>query len=529
MRRNPGVRVKESSGTSIRAAIGVALGTVLACAMALVMRQDATAFHVPVDMIVLYTAEGVLSAVGLMLMPRLRQGDGFGARHSIAITWVLLLLNSSSAGGFSSYAGGVTGPFWALYLPALCVGGVRLSRLPSFVLSLACVDGLILSTAKAHVLDSHSVPWLVIVAPFFLAVPALLNQATRSLEMLRAEAEKDRIGLQGCIEDLSMQLVSTAEGDLTRTPDVEVSHDASYAAPLTLLSGSLRDTVGSLRQLVDHVRGGGEQIAASATELLASAEQTAAGATQQSSAVSETSATIEELAATAASIAQTAEAVASAAEQTMLYVLEGSKAVEDSVDQIEAISARVEDIAEQSVQLGEQSQEIGRILSVIDDLSDQTNLLALNAAIEAARAGEHGRGFAVVASEVRKLAERAQESTSQIQQIVDAIQHGTTRAIQASAQGSEEARLGVDLARGAVASLSRISGIVDETTAAAREISIATQQQRSASDQVVSAMNQVSEVSRQYAAGSKQSAAAAQQLNALAGELKASIAQFTTT
>jgi methyl-accepting chemotaxis protein len=496
--------------------------------MALLMRRDPHAFHIPVDMIVLYTVEGVLPAVGLMLMPRVRSGEGFGARHATAIMWLLLLLNSSSAGGFASYAGGVTGPFWVLYLPALCVGGVRLTRLPAFLLSLGCAAGIALSTWKAHVLDAHSVPWLVLITPFFLAIPALLNQVTASLEKLRDDAHRDRTGLQSSIEQLSLQLASTAEGDLTRTPEVAVEATASYAAPLTLLSGALSDTVGSLRALVDHVRGGGEQIAASATELLAGAEQTAAGATQQSSAVSETSSTIEELAATAASIAQTAEAVAQAAEQTMLYVLEGSKAVEDSVDQIEAIAVRVEDIAEQSVRLGEQSQEIGRILSVIDDLSDQTNLLALNAAIEAARAGEHGRGFAVVASEVRKLAERAQESTSQIQQIVDAIQHGTSRAIQATAQGSEEARIGVELARGAVASLSRISGIVDETTAAAKEISIATQQQRSASDQVVAAMSQVSEVSRQYAAGSRQSAAAAQQLTALATELRQSIARFTT-
>ena len=496
--------------------------------MAIYMRHDAGSFHVPVDMIALYTVEGLASAAGLMLVPRLREGTGWAARNTGWIMWALLLLNSSSAGGFASYAGGVTGPFWILYLPALCVGGVRLTRLPSFVLSLACVAGIVLSTVKSHALNAHSVPWLVLATPFFLAIPALLNQVTRSLEKLRDEAQLERAGLQASIEDLSMQLVSTAQGDLTSTPEVAVDGGASYAAPLALLSGSLGDTVGSLRALVDHVRGGGEQIAASATELLASAEQTAAGATQQSSAVSETSSTIEELAATAASIAQTAEAVAQAAEQTMLFVLEGSKAVEDSVDQIEAISVRVEDIAAQSVQLGEQSQEIGRILSVIDDLSDQTNLLALNAAIEAARAGEHGRGFAVVASEVRKLAERAQESTSQIQEIVDAIQHGTSRAIEVTARGTAEARLGVELARGAVASLSRISGIVDETTAAAKEISIATQQQRSASDQVVAAMSQVSEVSRQYAAGSKQSAAAAQQLNALATELKASIATFRT-
>jgi methyl-accepting chemotaxis protein len=134
----------------------------------------------------------------------------------------------------------------------------------------------------------------------------------------------------------------------------------------------------------------------------------------------------------------------------------------------------------------------------------------------------------VVAAEVRKLAERAQESTGQIQQIVDAIQHGTSAAIEASRQGSAEARAGVELARGAVTSLSRISRIVDETMAAAKEISIATQQQRSASDQVVAAMSQVSDVSRQYAAGSRQAASAARELTSLAADLKTAIARFTT-
>jgi methyl-accepting chemotaxis protein len=135
----------------------------------------------------------------------------------------------------------------------------------------------------------------------------------------------------------------------------------------------------------------------------------------------------------------------------------------------------------------------------------------------------------VVASEVRKLAERSQESAGQIQALVGEIQAETNATIIASEEGAKEVKAGTQLARGVVDALERISGMVDETTTAAKEISIATQQQRSASDQVVSAMTQVSDVSRQYAVGSRQSAAAAAQLNELAAQLRNSISAFKVT
>jgi methyl-accepting chemotaxis protein len=193
---------------------------------------------------------------------------------------------------------------------------------------------------------------------------------------------------------------------------------------------------------------------------------------------------------------------------------------------MESIAEQVDEIAGRSRTLADQGTEIGRMLVVIDELSDRTNLLALNAAIEAARAGEHGRGFAVVAAEVRKLAERAQQATAQIQAIVTQIRTDTAAAVAAGEAGARQVHAGVDLAHDVEESLERIAAMADETTTAAKEISMATQQQRTASEQVVGAMAQVSAVARQYEAGSKESEVAADRLHEVADGLRAAITRF---
>ncbi len=460
------------------------------------------------------------AATLLATLPANHDGD-------VLLAWAgpgLLLGQVLVVTGLSLATGGFRGPCWILMAEVLLVAPSVLPRRANSALALVLAASLTIIGVVTHTFSAPSAGAAMLAVLTLSLLPVLGGELADALLSTGRQAQGDRDELAARVQELSLALGRAAEGDLAVRVSSSDGHLGTDA--LTGLGDAFNSTVVNLRLLVEQVRLGGEQITGSASELLATAEEHASSANQQSSAVAETTATIEELAATAAQIADTSEAVARFAAETLHHAELGRAAVAASVTAMDTIATRVDSIAARSLLLGEKSQEIGRILEVIDDIADQTNLLALNAAIEAARAGEHGRGFAVVASEIRKLAERAQESTGHIQAIVTQIQAETNATILASEEGAKEVSSGSLLARDVVEALERISGMVDETTTAAKEISIATQQQRSASDQVVSAMTQVSDVSRQYAVGSRQSAAAAAQLNVLAAELRASIEQF---
>jgi methyl-accepting chemotaxis protein len=324
------------------------------------------------------------------------------------------------------------------------------------------------------------------------------------------------------LREMSDALARVAKGDLAAELPVEQFDEGE----LREMASSFDSTIGRLRDLVAQAQQYGTALSQASVELRAGAAQQATAAAEQSSVVAETTATIEELAATAAQIAQTSESLARAAGDTLQLTELGRTAVASSVDAMDLVAVRVEVISERAVSLGDTGREIGRVIDVIDDLAERTNMLALNAAIEAARAGEHGQGFAVVAAEVRRLAERARASTTQIQALVARITTESGATVMVAEEGQREVDRAREVAHEAARALDRIAGMVDDTTTATREISIATQQQRSASDQVVLAMGQVSDVSRQYAVGSRQAAASAQDLAMLAESMRGTIDTF---
>ncbi len=425
--------------------------------------------------------------------------------------------------GLATATGGYQSPVWfvpfaaAAYIAAVFVyqrGYLALASLLAMVVAAGVVaDGM----------TQSDLAYGLAIALSMSVTFMLVKELGRVMYDLIWETGEHRISLIQTVSGLREVLSRTAKGDFT-----QLAEDSAEDETALELQESVNETVLSLRSLVEQVRLSGRQLTEAAASMVGVAQQQVAGAAQQNGTVSETTATIEELAATAAQIAETAGSVARVAAETLALTDEGRGAVAESVEAMDQIRSVVDQIGVSSAGLGDKITQVGQILSLIDELSEQTNLLALNAAIEAARAGEHGRGFAVVAAEVRKLAERAQESTSQIQGIVTEIQAHTRSTVLASEEGARAAERGSGKAAGAVVALDRIAAMVDEATGAAEEISIATQQQRSASDQVVVAMTQVSEVSRQTSSGAEAGVTAAAQLDVLATELGESIAAFRT-
>lgn len=318
----------------------------------------------------------------------------------------------------------------------------------------------------------------------------------------------------------AMKEISEGDGDLTLRLKVTGTDEIGQ------LAKSFNGFITKVQNVVREVTASTSQLSAAAEEMSMITAETRTGVQRQQSETSSVAAAVNEMNSTVHEVAGNAETAASAASQADTQSAQGKQIVSSTVSSISTLAAEVEKASQVIGQLEKDTDSIGTVLEVIRGIAEQTNLLALNAAIEAARAGEQGRGFAVVADEVRSLASRTQESTQEIQDMIERLQKGSRDAVTAMQSGKERAQLTVDQASQAENALTEISAAVAQINEMNAHIAEASRQQGDVVEEINQNIVNITQVADDSANGAEQLSTASQEMANLAVNLENQVSQF---
>ncbi|MCS4259822.1 methyl-accepting chemotaxis protein [Pseudomonas protegens] len=311
-----------------------------------------------------------------------------------------------------------------------------------------------------------------------------------------------------------------ARGDLGQSIAVSGKDE-----PARLLH-ALQTMQASLRGTLQRIADSSNQLASAAEELHAVTEHSSQTLHQQSNEVEQAATAVNEMTVAVEEVARNAVSTSEASQETDRTAHHGREQVQHTVDSIGQLAEDVTQTCQRVENLAVDVRNIGQVLEVIRSIAEQTNLLALNAAIEAARAGDAGRGFAVVADEVRALAHRTQQSTQEIESMINTIEEGTEGAVSAMRNSNERAHLTLEAARASGLALDQITQAITTINERNLVIASASEEQAQVAREVDRNLINIRDLSTQTSAGANQSNAASQELSRLAVDLNALVTQF---
>lgn len=327
--------------------------------------------------------------------------------------------------------------------------------------------------------------------------------------------------LNSRIKDL-MHVLGTARehNDLTVRAQY---HDKSE---LGQMSQALNQTLGKFSEVVNDISSSSIALASEAEETAQTCEHSFKNIAEQQSELALVATAIEEMSATVKEVAENTQSAAEVAKNTDQKAQSGLITVQESYRSIESLADEITDLTTRIRSLHESSLNITSIVDVIKSIAEQTNLLALNAAIEAARAGEQGRGFAVVADEVRTLAQRTQDSTAEIESVIDKLQTQADSAFNVIENSQKKASAAVESSKEVEQTLDGITNSVSHIFSLTEQVAVAVEQQSVVTQEVAQNVINIEGKSLESVTGSKQISSTAQHQASLVVSLQDVARQF---
>lgn len=292
------------------------------------------------------------------------------------------------------------------------------------------------------------------------------------------------------------------------------------------ITTNLNGLLGVFENIINKMIAATTQLESSSKDLENVSTLTQKNVQQQQSESEHLATAMNEMAVTANEIANSAANAATSARDADSATSLGLSTIKNTELSLQKLNAELKNSSLVIHRLSEDSQEISKILDTINGIAEQTNLLALNAAIEAARAGEYGRGFAVVADEVRTLAARTQESTLQINDIINLLQNRSKEAVDAAATNEEYANKTIEQAFKAKEALDKISKEVEGITGMNIQIASAAEEQGLVAEEMNKNVTQIVELGASSSEGANDVSRASESLSNTSAELLALGAQF---